>query len=182
MVDHVRAGRYRAVVVRSLAVVAVLALIGCSETVWVKPGATSADSDAAMEQCLSEAYLQAPSAPAVRTLGSDVAPPSFTTCSGLGASGTCITSRGRYTQPLTLRYDANARARSQIFRQCMVSAGWSEATRTGGTSSLAAEDDWTRGFDAGTGEGGDARCTPPPTGVIDAHDWSLGCQSGQKAR
>jgi hypothetical protein len=72
-----------------------LFLAGCSETVWVKPDATAAESETAIEQCLSQAYLQAPSAPATRTLGSDVAAPSFTTCSGLGFSGACITSRGQ---------------------------------------------------------------------------------------
>jgi hypothetical protein len=160
----------------------VLALVGCSETVWVKPGATPAESEAAMEQCLSDAYLQAPSAPAARTLGSDVASPSFTTCSGLGASGVCVTSRGQYTRPLTIQYDANARNRSQIFRQCMLSGGWSEQNRTGGAATLAAEDDWSRGFDVGAKDAADARCLPPPAGLRDAPSWTLGCQSGQRAR
>ena len=178
MVCSVRATRVRAMGVAAVG----LALVGCSETVWVKPGATPAESEAAMEQCLSDAYLQAPSAPAARTLGSDVAPPSFTTCSGLGFSGACVTSRGQYTRPLTIRYDANARIRSQVFRQCMLAAGWSEQTRTGDTAALAAEDDWTRGFDVGIRDGAESRCTAPPAGVVDAHNWSLGCQSGQRAR
>jgi hypothetical protein len=159
-----------------------LFLAGCSETVWVKPGATAAESETAVEQCLSRVYLQAPSAPATRTLGSDVAPPSFTTCSGLGFSGACITSRGQYTRPLTVRYDANARVRSQLFRQCMLSDGWSEQTRMAGAASLAVEDDWTRGFDVGLTDGAAGQCTAPAMGVIDAQSWSLGCQSGQKAR
>jgi hypothetical protein len=165
-------------------VVAILAagLVGCAETVWVKPGATPAESDAAMEQCLSGAYLQAPSAPATRTLGSDVAPLSFTTCSGLGFSGSCVTARGQYTRPLTIRYDANARARSQIFRQCMLSAGWSEQTGTVATAAPAAEDDWSRGFDVGASDGTDGRCSAPPVGVVDTRGWSLGCESGQRAR
>jgi hypothetical protein len=169
--------------IRSVGVgVLALALAGCSQTVWVKPGATLAESEGAMEQCLSDAYLQAPSAPAVRTLGSDVAPPSFTTCSGRGASGVCITSRGQYTRPLTIRYDANASARSQIFRQCMTSTGWTEQTRTAWASPPAAEDDWSRGFDVGAQEGNDAQCSAPPAGLVDARSWSLGCQSGQRAR
>jgi len=161
---------------------AVLALTGCSETVWVRPGATPADSEVAMEQCLSDAYLQAPSAPATRSIGSDVASPSFTTCSGLGRSGVCVTSRGQYTQPLMVRYDANARSRSQIYRQCMIAAGWSEQTRMDGVAPQTADDDWTRGFDVGIRDGAAARCAPPPTDVVDARRWSLGCQSGQKAR
>jgi hypothetical protein len=177
-VPLMRTGRARTAGVAALS----LALVGCSETVWVKPGATLAESEAATEQCLSDAYLQAPSAPAVRTLGSDVAPPSFTTCSGVGVSGVCVTSRGQYTRPLTIRYDANARNRSQIFRQCMVSGGWSEQTRTAGATSPAAEDDWSRGFDVGAKDGADARCSPPSAGLADAHSWSLGCQSGQRAR
>ena len=177
-VPWVRTGHVRAVGVGALA----LTLVGCSETVWVKPGTTLAASEAAIEQCLSDAYLQTPSAPAVRTLGSDVAPPSFTTCSGLGFSGACVTSRGQYTRPLTIRYDANARDRSQIFRQCMRSKGWSEQTRTAWALSPAAEDDWSRGFDVGARDGADARCSPPPAGLADARSWSLGCQSGQQAK
>jgi hypothetical protein len=181
MVYHVRISRARSVGV-GLAAVVSLVLAGCSETVWIKPGATPAESEAAMEQCLSAAYLQVPSAPAVRTLGSDVAAPSFTTCSGLGFSSACVTSRGQYTRPLTLRYDANASTRSQVFRQCMLSAGWSEQTRTGGVASLAVEDDWSRGFDVGAKDGANAQCTPPPPDVVDARAWSRGCQSGQRAR
>ena len=49
----------------SAALVLLLLLGGCAQTVWVKSGATSAESEAAMEQCLSDAYLQAPSAPSV---------------------------------------------------------------------------------------------------------------------
>jgi hypothetical protein len=162
---------------------ALLFLAGCSQTVWVKPGATSAESEAAVEQCLSDAYLQAPSAPTARTIGSDVAAPSFTTCSGLGFSGACVTSRGQVTRPLTMQYDANARTRSQVFRQCMQAAGWSEQTRPSiSAPALAPEDDWTRGFDAGLRDGADAQCATPPTGVADPRGWSVGCQSGQQAR
>jgi len=178
MVCHGRTGRVRIICVGA----AVLALAGCSETVWVRTGATSSDSEAAMEQCLSDAYLQAPSAPAARSVGSDVAPPSFTTCSGLGRSGICVTSRGQYTRPLTIRYDANARTRSQIFRQCMLAAGWSEQTRMDGIAPQTIDDDWTRGFDSGIRDGAAAQCTPPPPGVADSRSWSLGCQSGQAAR
>jgi len=138
--------------------------------------------EAAMEQCLSDAYLQAPSAPAARSVGSDVAPPSFTTCSGLGRSGICVTSRGQYTRPLTIRYDANARTRSQIFRQCMLAAGWSEQTRMDGVAPQTIDDDWTRGFDSGIRDGAAAQCTPPPPGVAHSRSWYLGCQSGQAAR
>src|SRR5690348_1198909 len=167
MVRHRRTGRVRCICVAA----AVLALTGCSETVWVRPGATPADSEAAMEQCLSDAYLQAPSAPAARAIGSDVAPPSFTTCSGLGRSGVCVTSRGQYTQPLMVRYDANARTRSQIFRQCMLAAGWSEQSRTDGVAPQTIDDDWTRGFNAGISNEANARCAPPPTDVVDARRW-----------
>ena len=64
------------------------------------------------------------------TIGSGVAAPSFTTCSGLGVSGACVTSRGQYTRPMSIPYDANARARTQIYRQCMQAAGWSEQSRS----------------------------------------------------
>jgi hypothetical protein len=159
-----------------------LVLTGCAQTVWVRAGATEADSELAMEQCLSAAYLQVPQAPSAATIGSDVASPSFTTCSGLGFSGACVTSRGQYTRALTVRYDANARARSQVFRQCMNSAGWSEQPRSIGSTIAAPETDWSRGFDAGLALGGDSQCVAPPSGVANRGEWLLGCQSGQKAR
>jgi len=163
--------------------VLLLLLGGCAQTVWVKSGATSAESEAAMERCLSDAYLQAPSAPAVRTLGSDVAAPSFTTCSGLGFSGTCVTSRGQYTRPMSIPFDANARTRSQIYRQCMQVAGWSEQSRSAlAAAPLVPEDDWTRGFDFGERDGANAQCATPPASIADGRSWSLGCQSGQRAR
>ena len=56
----------RAGVFSIAASVLLLLLGGCAQTVWVKAGATSAESEAAMERCLSDAYLQAPSAPSVR--------------------------------------------------------------------------------------------------------------------
>ena len=161
---------------------AILMLTGCSQTVWVKSGATEADSQMAVERCLSAAYLQAPSAPAVATIGSDVAAPSFTTCSGLGFSGSCVTSRGQYTRPLSVRYDANARARTAAFRQCMTAAGWSEQTRTTGSEAEAPATDWTRGFDVGQAQGANAQCAMPPDSIANGADWSLGCRSGQQAR
>jgi hypothetical protein len=159
-----------------------LVLTGCAQTVWVKSGATEAESQLAVERCLSAAYLQAPSAPSVATIGSDVVSPSFTTCSGLGFSGSCVTSRGQYTRPLTVRYDANARARTAAFRQCMNAAGWSEQTRSTGAVAEAPATDWTKGFDVGQSGGADAQCAVPPSGIADGGDWTLGCQSGQKAR
>ncbi|HME20085.1 MAG TPA: hypothetical protein VKI44_01745 [Acetobacteraceae bacterium] len=165
-----------------LFVPALLILTGCSQTVWVKAGATEADSQVAVERCLSAAYLQAPSAPAVATIGSDVVSPSFTTCSGLGFSGSCVTSRGQYTRPLTVRYDANARMRTQVFRQCMYAAGWSEQTRSSSAMAEAPETDWTKGFDVGLTQGAGAQCVNPPNGIANSGDWSLGCQSGEQAR
>jgi hypothetical protein len=159
-----------------------LVLTGCAQTVWVKSGATEAESQLAVERCLSAAYLQAPSAPSVATIGSDVVSPSFTTCSGLGFSGSCVTSRGQYTRPLTVRHDANARARTTAFRQCMDAAGWSEQTRSTGAVAEAPATDWTKGFDVGQTAGADAQCAVPPSGIADGGDWKLGCQSGQKAR
>ena len=161
---------------------ALLILTGCSQTVWVKTGATAADFEPAMERCLSDAYLQAPTAPAVANIGSGVIAPSFTTCSGAGISGSCVTSRGQFTRPLSVPYDANARARGQIFRQCMYAAGWSEQqVRSGGAADVTPDTDWTKGFDAGLKEGANARCTAP-LGIANGAEWTLGCESGQKAQ
>jgi len=159
-----------------------LILTGCSQTVWVDAGATEADSQVAMEQCLSAAYLQAPLAPTIATIGGGVASPSFTTCSGRGSTGSCITSRGRYTRPLILRTDANASARTQLFRQCMNAAGWSEQTRSSPTTVEAPDTDWTRGFDVGLTGAMAAQCAAPPGGIANGAEWSLGCRSGQSAR
>ena len=160
---------------------ALLILTGCSQTVWVKTGTTPADFEPPMERCLSDAYLQAPTAPAVANIGSGVVSPSFTTCSGLGGSGSCVTSRGQFTRPLSVPYDANARTRTQIFRQCMYAAGWSEQVRSSTATDVTPDTDWTRGFNAGMRDGANAQCVAPH-GIANAGDWSLGCQSGQKAR
>ncbi len=161
---------------------ALLLLAGCTQTVWVKTGATVADFEPTMERCLSEAYLQAPTAPAVANIGSGVATPSFTTCSSRGLSAGCITSRGRFTPSLSVPYDANARARTQIYRQCMYAAGWSEQVRGSTAEYVTPDTDWTKGFDAGLRNGANAQCMTPPTGIASAADWTLGCRSGQKAQ
>ena len=160
---------------------ALLILTGCSQTVWVKTGATAVDFEPTMERCLSDAYLQAPTAPAVANIGSGVVSPSFTTCSGRGSSGACITSRGQFTRPLSVPYDANSRARTQIFRQCMYAAGWSEQVRSSTAIDVTPDTDWTRGFDAGMRDAANAQCVAPP-GTANAGDWSLGCKSGQKSQ
>jgi hypothetical protein len=165
-----------------LAAPALLVLLtGCSQTVWVKTGAPAADFEPTMEQCLSAAYLQAPTARVVANLGSGVVSPSFTTCSGPGISGSCVTSRGQFTRPLSVPYDANARVRTQIFRQCMYAAGWSEQVRTSTAADVTPDTDWTKGFDTGMRDDEGAQCSAP-LGIANAADWSLGCRSGQKAR
>ena len=158
-----------------------LIVTGCSQTVWVKTGTSAADFELTMERCLSAAYLQAPTAPAVANIGSGVAPPSFTTCSGLGGSGSCVTSRGQFTRPLSIPYDANSRARTGIFRQCMYAAGWSEQVQSRTSTDMTPDTDWTKGFDVGMRAGANAQCVAPP-GIANTSDWSLGCQSGQKAQ
>jgi len=160
---------------------ALLILTGCSQTVWMKTGATPADFEPTIERCLSDAYLQAPTASAVANIGSGVVSPSFTTCSGLGGSGSCVTSRGQFTRPLSVPYDANARARTQIFRQCMYATGWSEQVRSSTAVDVTPDTDWTRGFDAGMRDAANAQCVAPP-GIANAGDWSLGCKSGQKSQ
>ena len=106
-----------------------LILTGCSQTVWVDTGATEADSQVAIQQCLSAAYLQAPSAPTIATIGSGVPSPSFTTCSAAIHWKLYHVARPLHA-PLVLRTDSNASARNQLFRQCMSAAGWSEKTRS----------------------------------------------------
>src|SRR5580693_6811437 len=156
----------------SLLAPALLILTGCSQTVWVKNGATPGDFEPPMERCLSDAYLQAPTAPAVASIGSGVVSPSFTTCSGLGGGGSCVTSRGQFTRPLSVPYDANSRARTGIFRQCMYAAGWSEQVQSRTSTVMTPDTDWTKGFDVGMRAGVNAQCVAPP-GIANASDWSL---------
>jgi hypothetical protein len=110
-----------------------------------------------------------------------VASPSFTTCSGLGGAGSCVTSRGQFTRPLSIPYDANARTRTRLFRLCMYAGGWSEQSRSSAAADVTPDTDWTRGFDTGMRDGAGAQCVAP-AGIAGPADWSLGCRSAQQAR
>ena len=163
-------------------VLLLLLLGGCAQTVWVKSGATSAKSEAAMEQCLSDAYLQA--------LG-PVGSYSWQRCRGAVLYNMLRSGLQRSLRhvawaihgPMNISYDANARTRSQIYRQCMQAAGWSEQSRSAlAAAPLVPEDDWTRGFDIGERDGANAQCATPPAGIADGRGWTLGCRSGQQAR
>jgi hypothetical protein len=163
-----------------LVALAILALTGCARTVWVNSGATAADFQAMKGQCLASAYSQVPSAPAVATIGSGYVSPAVTTCSGFGYSASCVTSGGQYTPPASIQYDANAGARTEVFKGCMYAVGWSEEVQSNGATVVSAESDWTKGLNYGVKEGSNGQCATPPAGITNAADWSLGCRSGQR--
>jgi hypothetical protein len=126
-----------------LIIPATLVVTGCSRTVWVKPGATGADFQATKGQCVGAAYSQVPSAPTVATIGTGYVSPSVTNCSGFGYSASCVTSGGQYTPPASIQYDANADARTAVFKGCMYAAGWSEEIQSNSATAISAESDWT---------------------------------------
>jgi hypothetical protein len=100
-------------------------LVGsCARSVWVKPGATAADFEVAKGRCLGAAYSQVPSAPTVATFGGGYQSPMITNCTAYGNSANCVTTGGQYTPPVSVPYDANAGARTQVYRgACMPMAG-----------------------------------------------------------
>ena len=101
------------------------ALGGCAQSVWVKPGATEADFEVEKGRCIATAYSQVPAAPAVATFGTGYVSPTYTSCSGFGYSVNCTTSGGQYSPPISVPYDANVGARTEVFRGCMYANGWS---------------------------------------------------------
>ena len=65
--------------------------------------------------------------------------------SAAAASRRAVSSPGRSASP----YDANSRARTEIFRQCMYAAGWSEQVQSSTSTDMTPDTDWTKGFDVG---------------------------------
>jgi hypothetical protein len=102
-----------------------LFLTGCSHLVWEKPGASTADFEAAKGHCIGQAYSQVPTAPASATIGGGYVAPSYTSCYGSGYGANCTTTGGQYVPPTVINYDANASARTEVFKGCMYADGWS---------------------------------------------------------
>jgi hypothetical protein len=147
----------------------------CAQPVWVKPGATAADFEVAKGRCLAAAYSQVPSAPTVVTVGGGYQSPMFTNCTAFGSVANCVTTGGQYTPPVSVPYDANAGARTQVYRGCMYADGWSLQQQ--GDVPAAADSDWTKGLKWGVQSGASANCDAPPSGIGNRADWTLGCRA-----
>ena len=155
-----------------------LALVGCAQPVWVKPGATSADFEVTKGRCLSAAYSQVPAAPTVATFGTGYQSPMVTNCSAFKNSASCVTTGGQYAPPISVPYDANMGVRTEVFRGCMYGGGWSLERRD---TAAVIDSDWTKGLKWGVKNGERAACDMPPKDIAKPDDWMLGCRSGQKA-
>ena len=162
------------------AMLMVATLAGCTQMVWVKPGATDADIQIAKGRCQVHAYGQVPVAPASTIVGGGYVSPMVTTCSGAGHAATCVTSGGFYTPPSVVNYDANRGIRNEVFAACMQADGWS--LQEAGKAAEVTETDWTKGFNFGLGNRARGLCDTAPAGVVNTSDWMLGCRSGQKNR
>lgn len=103
---------------------AAVLLCGCTHRVWVKDGATQADFLVDKGDCLSDSYSRVPSDQRVASFGGGYSSPIYTTCSGFGTMGSCVTTGGQYTPPVNINYDANAGVRDQVFSGCMYHHGW----------------------------------------------------------
>jgi hypothetical protein len=141
-----------------------LALGGCAgQDVWVKPGATVGDFEVSKGRCLAGAYSQVPAAQTVASFGTGYQAPLVTNCSAFGAFVNCTTTGGQYTPPPSFSYDANAGVRSQVFKGCMYSDGWSlekQSTEVANYTPPAnirapiadSETDWAKGYRIGRTE------------------------------
>jgi len=162
----------------ALVISAALVLAGCTQSVWVKPGATSADFAVTKGNCLSAAYSQVPMAPASTTFGSGYQAPLMTNCPAFGNSANCVTTGGQYTPPVSMPFDANTGVRGEVFRGCMYGEGWSLEQQD---TAIAVDSDWTKGLNWGVKNDERAACDIPPRDITKPDDWMLGCRSGQKA-
>ena len=152
-------------------------LAGCTQSVWVKLGASDADFQIAKGQCLSAAYSQVPSAPATAVIGSGYTSPIVTNCTGYGNNTRCFSSGGSYTPPAIITYDANSGIRNDVFSGCMYADGWS--LQKEGEAATTTESAWTKGFNIGLRDRHQSVCDEAPSDILKASDWRLGCHSGQ---
>ncbi len=91
-------------------------------TVWVKPGATEADLDAARTHCDAASYAVMPSA-MVTTYGRGADYSDRKKCEFYNSNG-CVRTGDRYTAVTSVTTDANRSGRDAIFRDCMYQGGW----------------------------------------------------------
>ena len=100
----------------------------------------------------------------------------------------CITTGGQYTPPVSIPYDANAGARTAVFKGCMYGDGWSLERHEANTGTPVSADpaapqtDWGKGYSWGYLLGLHAGCDDPPSSVTIATEWIAGCTAGSGKR
>jgi len=94
---------------------------------WQKPGATSADFEAAQSACEKQALTRYPVLLRQVLVREGFSIPLSTRCSGFGATTRCATTGGQYEPPSYMPVDDNAEKRAQGLRDCLLEKGWRPA-------------------------------------------------------
>ncbi len=99
---------------------AICLLVACSAT-WYKPGASQQDFNVDRQECLAQAYREAPTATVAVPITPGSNQPIYTNCAGGYNSMSCTTTGGGYTPPAHIYVDQNSSARDAIFKDCLTS-------------------------------------------------------------
>jgi hypothetical protein len=97
---------------------------GCTQYYWTKPGMTPAEFQIDKGGCVGKAYSEVPAAPTVAPLGPGYISPRYVACAGAGYPASCYLAGGQYWAPAQVPYDANGRARNEVYKACMYKLGW----------------------------------------------------------
>lgn len=95
------------------------ALVGCSQQILYREGATTAQIDRARTDCTLEAQREAPVRTQTQILPGRWIPPRQT----CDATGACVTTPGYQSFPEFVTVDANAGTRDLLVRQCLARRG-----------------------------------------------------------
>lgn len=114
----------------------VLALQGCAQYQWQKPGATQADFNRDAYQCHAQAAQLYPAVMVSQQLTSGYVAPATTNCSTTATANrafgtvygtgntTCTTTPGAQIQPVVYTTDANSDNRTRAANGCMIARGY----------------------------------------------------------
>ena len=107
---------------RVAAAASCIMLTGC--TTWVKPGANAAMLDAAETHCTAVSYATLPAN--IQTTSSTGGPTygELKKCEKNSNGGECRKINGRFTAVQKVTSDTNSQGRDAVFRDCMMSNGW----------------------------------------------------------
>lgn len=104
-----------------------LLLAGCTQMVWVKPGATQSEFEQTKAACMMEAAKQVPQDNRT-VLISQGRMTSTYQCKDKGNKSTCFETRG-YAPPEYGVVDNNEGLRNQVYRACLFRNGWNEVEK-----------------------------------------------------